>query len=429
MTHRHAQSEKRTILLLGNRRQSLTVIRSLAACGWNVMVAVNQGDDRDYHAYRSKFAASAWHHNDYRKDAIEFRQQLLRLLETTPEIDAVFPVDEAAIRCIKEISSELANRVKVVMANSLAVESCLDKLAMFQLCQSIGVPTHPFIVTNENTNWQSACSDLGLPCIIKPLDRETIWFGKKAAIVREAEEVNELSEKIDNDESRLVVQRFATGPRHNVYFAAVDGKILASVEVLIGRTDRYDGTGLAVSGKTISPTSELTEDTGKIAAELNYTGVGCAQFLMDPQTGQRNFLELNPRLGANFAAVHAAGLPLAQIATEIVYPHSAPSIKTPFVYPIDQRFAWTFGDLAGLRFEFKHGTIGPWQAIKRLVLCARDAIFSHNHITMSWDDPKPTLFEFMRAFGWNSNRESASRDQPVLPQPLIEQQITNSKLL
>ena len=307
----------------------------------------------------------------------------------------MFPIDEAAIKSIFQLKNKIPEKIKLVMANERAIKKCFDKPAMFELCDTIGVPSHSFLVTDENTNLISALAEIGVPCIIKPVFEETIWFGKKAAIVRRFDDVNELSIKIESDNRRLMVQKYATGPRHNVYFAAMNGALLCSAEVLIERTDRTDGTGLAVSGRTIDATEALTKDTAALVSALNYSGVGCAQFLVDAQKGTRCFLELNPRLGANFAAVHHAGLPLAELAMQIALGQDCRETNG---YRKGMKFAWTFGDLAGCRFELIRKNLNPLQAAKRLFRCGLDALFCDAHITMSWQDPRPTILEFYRAF-------------------------------
>ena len=331
----------KTILLLGNRRQSLTVIRSLAAQGWKIIAAVNRGDDRNYHSHRSRFVSETWVHDDYHMNLNLFVTQLVNRLTTGEPIRAIFPVDEAAIRCIEKIRKQLPSPVVPVMANSQAIKTCLDKPSMFSVCEAMGVPVRQYHIAQSEAEVRQFATQLGYPLIIKPLDEETIAFGIKAEIVRDENQLEGLDSKIGLENRRLMVQEYATGPRHNVYFAAAEGKLVAAAEVKIARTDRQDGTGLAVSGRTVPPTKSLWQDTEALCSALNYHGVGCARFLVDADQNTRMFLELNPRLGANFAAVDHAGLHLARLAVEIALGDELPDSSKVSDYRVGQSFAWT----------------------------------------------------------------------------------------
>ncbi len=383
-----------TVLLLGNRRQSLTVARELAATGVRIMAGRNRGDLRDAHAHRSRAVNNVWSHDHWRDDPGAFTVQLHELLERDHTITTVFPIDESAIAFFDTIRSDLPPRISLALANSEALRTCLDKEAMLALAETVGVASHASAVIDGDAVEETS-NRLGLPVIVKPMDDETIRFGVKAEILRTSADVKMLSNDRRLTDRRVMVQRFATGPRHNVYFAAHHGEIVGAAEVRIGRTDRVDGTGLAVFGSTVAPTPELLADTTALVEALAYHGVGCAQFVRDPDSGTTTFLELNPRLGANFAVVVRAGLPLARLALELSSEAKPRPVGTEH-YRRGLRFAWTFGALAGLRFERREGVITTGETARWILRSLREALTAPVHITWSWRDPLPTLLEFAR---------------------------------
>jgi hypothetical protein len=181
-----------------------------------------------------------------------------------------------------------------------------------------------------------------------------------------------------------------------VYFAASQGRLIGAVEVKVLRTDRVDGTGLAVWGTTVEPSQSLQRDCKRLVEALDYTGVGCAQFLLRQNGDERSFLELNPRLGANFAVVERAGLPLSKLALHLAIGQTPELPDNPWRYTRGLRFAWTWGALAGCRFELREKLVGPWQAARLIGQALLDAVRAGVHITWSWQDPMPTLLEFAR---------------------------------
>ncbi len=66
--------------------------------------------------------------------------------------------------------------------------------------------------------------------------------------------------------------------------------------------------GVFVKRYSIEPTPAIVEASKKLVQRLDYTGLGCAQFLVDKASNPKCFLEINPRLGAAFALPHACGI-------------------------------------------------------------------------------------------------------------------------
>ncbi|MEM6550589.1 MAG: hypothetical protein AAF750_00430 [Planctomycetota bacterium] len=420
------------VLLLGNRRQSLTVIRALRSDGWAVVVGRDEADDRDYHAYRSRGVAEVWRHASWKGDPSAFDGQLMRFLEARPWVRVVFPVDESAVRRVDglrgEMGARFGERVGLAVANPGAVETCLDKGRMLEACRSAGVPHAGYEVVGGD-ELGGAMERVGLPCVVKPMDHETLRFGVKAEIVREAGEAEALAGDGAMAGRRLMVQGYAAGPRHNVYFAADGGRLVGAVEVRIDRTDRVDGTGLAVSGRTVEPTPALIADTEALVGALGYRGVGCAQFLYEGEESSRCFLELNPRLGANFAVVYRAGLRLPELAVRLAGGERLEVPADALAYRRGLRFAWTFGAWAGCRFERRQGVIG-WGRAARLmgragwagVRAAWPGLRGGVHITWSWRDPLPSLLEMSRPL-----RRRATRAAAVDPKPTAAGRLSPSE--
>jgi biotin carboxylase len=385
-------------LLLGNRRPSLAVIRSLRRAGYQLAVGINGRDERNYNVQRSRFVSLVWEHIDWQVDAGEFTRRLHEFLAAHPEVVAIFPIDENAIRHVAPLREELEQRVVVILANDTAIEVCLDKEAMLDTCRGLGVPCAEYRVVESESAMIAACRELGYPCVVKPLDAEELRFGLKAALLREEAELSTLRAHEVTAERRLLVQRYVEGPRHNVYFAAQGGKLIGAVEVHVLRTDNTDGTGLAVWGRTVAPSPDLQRYCGRLVEALDYTGVGCAQFLIQEGHSTASFLEVNPRLGANFVVAERAGLPLSRLALELARGETPGAPADPWDYIRDLRFAWTFGALAGCRFELREGRIGHWRALRLIGRALADAVRADLHITWSWRDPLPSLLELARPF-------------------------------
>lgn len=397
------------ILLLGNGRQSLTVIRSLAREGWAPIVGIKGDKDRNAQAHLARDVAGTWKHSDFQDS--EFKNELLAFVAENKDCAAIYPVNGEAVRCMNALRDMLPHDMPLVLPNEAAVTACFDKDAMHKLCQKIGVPIAAYRIAHGRTELLSACNTIGQPCVVKPLDQADLVFGVKAAIVSDEATLSGWLQDSRLDGQRMMVQQYIGHPRYNAYFAAQDGRLLHAVAVLIHRTDRVDGTGFAVSGQTIEPPPILREDCEKLVHSLNYTGVGCAQWLMDPNSEERIFLELNPRLGGNFKVVEAAGVPLAHTALKLALEKKVVTPAGPWTYKRRVQYAWTIGALAGCRFELQTGAVNNLTAARLLSLTMWEALTAQAHLTWSWRDPIPTLAEMMRPL---RKRPTLDRDKEGL---------------
>ncbi|MEM7012917.1 MAG: ATP-grasp domain-containing protein [Verrucomicrobiota bacterium] len=376
------------VLILGSSREGLGVIRTLASNGFRVFCGIEA--HHDVIRFSSKLSG-CWNHPSLQKGNQHELAESISAAAEKLEGDAVwlFPVGETAILRALQLKDRLPQRVRVVTTNEEAIHTCVDKSKARELFSKLGLPqpeTH-FV----QTRWElgEALECVKLPAVIKPAVSGGWRSHQKAVIINHPEEPETLL-SFWNEESPLIVQSRLRGARHNVYFAARNGKILARLEAEILRTDRRDGTGLAVEGHILTePTESMIANCDAIVEALNYNGVGCLQFLVDPETREATVLELNPRLGANYAVVDAAGLNLALIALELVRNPDSVEQLLPEKFGAG-RYAWISGDLAGLGVQLRRG-LGLGSALAWFGRILSSLVLAKHHVTWSFRDPLPTL--------------------------------------
>ncbi len=409
-------SDKQTVLVLGAYRQSLAVARSLGA---SRNVILGRTESKTY-VDRSRFVCRTWQHPEIdAENPGQFLAALDVFIEQHPEITAVFPVGDSEILFLCQHRESLSKSVTWVMPTSEVVDACQQKTEMFRRVDQLSIPNAAFAsVAGGAPELLSAADEIGFPCIIKPENETSRIFGKKAfiALSRQSlcERLDQFSSQLDAIPSESIVQRYYSCPRRNIYFFADHGKVQASVEIQIDRTDQWDGTGYAVEGHAVEPDHDWSNHLEALAESLNYHGAGCLQYLIDPSTGQATFLEINARLGANVACAIGCNLDL---------PHwwlqqscgATPSIPEPFRSPIGRRYTWLYGDVLGLKKaisgrERSFGEIGSW--IKNTIAAN---LRSRTHVTFQLRDPVPTLVVFAELFA-GPVRRFAKRSASVAQQ-------------
>jgi biotin carboxylase len=393
-----------SVLLLGNYRPTICLVRELHALGYRTIVGRGGGEGG---AEYSRFTDETWDHPPCDGDG--FVRALAALLGRRPDVTVVFPVGEAFVRVVAAARDRLpADRIYAIPAAPV-IEATLDKVAAYVLAESVGVPVAPYAVVDAPTTLRERCAAIGYPVVLRPLDAAGGLAGEKALIVASDGDLDRVPAASTRARRRILAQRYVTGRRHNLYFAARKGRLVRVLEAVIERTDRVDDTGLAVEGRSIEPTREIVAYTEQLAAALDYTGVGCAQFLVDPRTGAASFLEVNPRIAGNHEIAEAGGLELAalSIALAAADPPDVPFVRgRPGV-----RYAWTYGDVRGLVGAVAKGL--PFGlALRWAARLLHTLVTTDVHVTWRWDDPLPTLVLYARSVGLFSRR---LRRRPALP--------------
>lgn len=386
-------TELGAVLVLGNFRPSFIVVRTLAQLGYRTIIGFWGGEGCIEY---SRYAHECWDHPAVEGNGDEFVGTLLKFLEARPDIRTIYPIAEVFVACLAEHKDKLPQNVLLVSVAPDAVRTCSDKVAMLEIAVSRGVACEEFRVALAYSDILPATEQIGYPVVIRPLTPCT-WLGqKKALICADAQEIHRTLPSWPAGQRALLIQKLANGPRHNIYFAASNGRIISSLETRILRTDHQDGTGYAVDGVTVPRTPALHEDCTKLADALCYTGIGLAQFIVNQETGQRCFLELNPRVSGSHAISEALGQNLTRTAILLAKGADQGEFDTAYEYQVGIRYAWTYGDLRGLKGAIAAGNFGIVEVISWLLQACWTAIRADVHMTWVWKDPLPSLILFLR---------------------------------
>ncbi len=377
------------VLFLGNYRPTICLARALKALGYRIVVGLGGGEGG---AQYSRFADEVWDHPPL-EDREAFLSLLAAFLEGRSDVRVVFPVAEPFVRLVAAAGNRLpADRIYAIPSRAV-VERALDKIGAYALARSVGVPVAAYALAENYADLRRRCDEVGYPVVIRPLDSTRRLGERKGLILASADALAQALPRWPGGQSALLVQRLVRGQRHNVFFAARRGRIVRILETRIERTDAPDDTGLAVDGYTVAPSPELTRYTERLAASLDYSGVGLAQFLVDRGTGAAFFIELNPRVAGSHAIAEAAGLQLGYLSIVLAAP-VVPEIPVVTGTP-GIRYAWTYGDLRGLLAAMRGG-LPRREALRWARRMVGTLLRANVHMTWRWDDPMPTVALFAR---------------------------------
>ena len=376
--------ERPAVLLLGNYRPTLPLSEMFSRRDMHV-IAGSEGCD--HCAEYSRFVSEIWDHPKV-ADAKRFLSALTKLLGERPEIGLVVPVEEAFVRFFAKHKTHLPEHVHIAMVDPQLAQTCLDKVALLNIAAGADIPVAPFRLVDSVDGMRAALDALSYPCVVRPEESSNRLYGHKALTVQSDEDRDRWFATWPAEQRALLVQRKVGGIRHNCYFAAQAGRISRYLHAIIIRTDRVDGSGLAVEGRTIAPDPAILEYSKKLVSELNYTGIGCIQYLVDEERGETHLLEINPRIAGNHVIPEYCGLGLAEFLVD------GADGDIRFGRP-DVRYSWVAGDLEGFKSELLRGALGPGQALKWLGRIVRNAVRSDVDVMLNARDPLPGIVNLL----------------------------------
>lgn len=383
-----AISAPRTILLLGNYRPALAVARSLAAAGYGIVIG-SEGDEGGCEL--SRFVSEVWDHPPLADGAEAFLDSLDRFLEPRVDIEVVFPIAEEFVNLLANVEWTPPEGVALVGPGHDTVRSFADKIGTLHLAHQVGVRTLPYEVVTDHASLFTAAARIGFPITVRALGTTARLGHKKAVIAATPEELILAVPEWPQEHELLLLQRFAHGQRHNIYFAAQDGALVGVAASRILRTNDPDGSGLAVHGETIEPPADLMRDTEELVTHARYNGIGLAQFIVDPVTGDRCFLELNPRISGSHAVPDNVGVPLSAMAVDLA---RRVDVIAPDPYHEGWegvRYVWTSGAILGAKLAYLRGEISWWRALTLATQAAANALYADFDLVWAWKDPKPGI--------------------------------------
>jgi predicted ATP-grasp superfamily ATP-dependent carboligase len=392
------------VLVLGDYRQTITVVRSLGRAGLEVILGTEFVRSS---TGLSRHVSDVWVYDN--SSSQRFCNHLEAFLRSERPA-YVFTVGESQLRRIMEVAPRLEPLSTWANPDFTTVARCFDKRTMYELAAQLGIPVAPWIPYTGAEDWRSRARDMGYPVVVKRKDSAGQVMDRKALICRNAEELEPFLATLQRepDTSSLVLQKFASGVRHNCHIGAADGRLLAYFQQKVLRTDEPDDTGIGVAGMSVAPSPELRAHYAALTGALRYTGIGCIQFLVDQHSGSVAFLEFNARMDSTAALPYRMGLDYPLLAIRLADYRKARAAghseaerllpaPHPAAYPVGKTYHWLHGDLAAWLQELRGRRSEPGRLARRALDMIPLALRSY-HLTFDWRDPLPTVHMFWRRF-------------------------------
>lgn len=214
-------------------------------------------------------------------------------------------------------------QVELLGTDGQSIERAEDRELFKELCEELGEPVLPSIITHSIDEAKKAAQDIGYPVVLRP----AFTLGGTGGGFADTEE--ELVEIMKNalqlsPVHQVLIEKSVKGYKEIEYEVMRDGEDKA---IVICNMENVDPVGIHTGDSiVVAPCQTITEEENRIMSEsalkiikaLKIKG-GCnVQYALDPVTSDYYLIEVNPRVSRSSAlASKASGFPIARVTAKI----------------------------------------------------------------------------------------------------------------
>lgn len=197
------------------------------------------------------------------------------------------------------------NGIEFIGPDPVVLRAVQDKNRLCDIAEKLSLDTvNRSIIIKEVSDIHSAIKDFKFPVIIKP----NFGYGGKG--IKIADFIGDASEKIEKmlsnseiKDSGVIVEEYSPFA-HEIevpFFRDIKGNILFLPEIEASIQRRFQKIFQESPSVNLMPElrKKLYEDSQKIIEEINYSGFGYVEFLLDKTKGKLYFSEINPTFQIN----------------------------------------------------------------------------------------------------------------------------------
>ncbi|WP_243700491.1 carboxylate--amine ligase [Halorussus pelagicus] len=291
---------------------SLACARSLSRRG---LRSVLVSEDESTEAFRSRYCDESRVVPSPSRNAVAYTEALLAV-SRREDVRTVLPVREKDVYVLSKYREEFADHVGTPWPEFDTLRAVQDRIRLYDAACEVGVPT-------PETHLLTDCADWSRPWILKgrysvlPTDR-----GEQGATTPEGESYGlarppttrylSVGEHPDVDRTVAdmhhvpIVQEYLGSTDEYGFFALYDeGEAVATFQHRQIRGVHYSGGASAFRQAVSIP--ELERLGTRLLDHLDWHGVAMVEFLRNPETGDFELMEVNPRFWSSLPFTVQAG--------------------------------------------------------------------------------------------------------------------------
>ncbi len=381
------------VLVLGSDTRSfLTVIRSLGRTGKEVHVA---WCSRDCVSKWSRYVSAV--HSLQRPPSEGWVGELRRLLDQE-RFDLVIPCNDPSILPLHQHRNQFED-YPIYLVDKAIFDSVMDKASVNRIAERAGVklPREVLVQSPEKIGELDA---LASPLVLKPTQS---YVADRLSSKNEVVTVPDLATarvaiRKMLEVTPVAVQEYFDGFGVGVEFLALGGRVLSAFQH--ARLHEPPEGGGSSYRKSCQLDPELAEATARLVRELGYTGIGMAEFRLNPKTHDWIFVELNSRFWGSLPLAVNCGADFPAYLYEMLCEGRT---RFPTEYKINRSCRNWIRDAQWLRAVISDNGTSMTKQLRLVGQLISELSYPltmrETSDTLSWDDPSPGIREILEAAG------------------------------
>jgi len=295
---------------------SLACARSLSGRGRRTILV---SEDESAEAFRSRYCDESVVVPSPSRNAVAYKNALLDLARRL-DVRTVLPVREKDVYVLSESRDQFADYVGTPWPEFDALRTVQDRIRLYDAAHEVGVST-------PETHLLTDCTDWSRPWILKgrysvlPTERDERTTGERNRNIGEearglarppttrylpAGERPDVDRAVADMHHEPIVQEYLPSTDEYGFFALYDeGESVATFQHRQIRGIHYSGGASAFRRAVEIP--ELERLGTRLLDHLDWHGVAMVEFLRNPETGEFELMEVNPRFWSSLPFTVQAG--------------------------------------------------------------------------------------------------------------------------
>jgi predicted ATP-grasp superfamily ATP-dependent carboligase len=363
------------VVLGGQARQALSIVRSLGRAGLSVAVAETTSHSL---AGWSKYCAARYQYAAPERDRELFIQDVLQLV-SKQDFDVVIPAGPRTTQFVAEEQDRIGRHARLLLPKKEVYSIARDKAKTALFAAAVGVAAPKTVWPNTREELLKARDTLAYPLLVKPRDSSG---SVGMELVERPDLLEQTYDTVATCFPQPIIQEYipSAEPVYDMSFLIDNaGQIILMFQSKRIRMYPVDGGPMTCWESIRDP--GLEEIGRYILGKLDWRGVLHMEFKRHSQTGEFFLIEMNPRFWGAVELAVACGLDFPYLYYRLAMRESLAPIHEP--YPVGRRGRWVVPG------ELRH-MLDP----KRQMTWREFFDFSDSSVVdsvISRDDPAPLL--------------------------------------
>lgn len=384
----------RALVLDGDTRAALAIVRSLGSHGIHVTVA---SDDEASLAGRSRYCSQTMVYPCPRATPQLFRDWLVSHMASNADT-VLYTASDVTTSVAGESRSSLPSVARALLPPQESLEIALDKSATLGLARDLGVPIPKSVEFSANDSFEPDRVTFGYPVAVKAAQSDSP-YRFSTAYAHDAGELGVILGEVLKESESALVQEVIPGEGTAIFALFDSGRPLVTFAHRRLR-EKPPWGGVGVLSQSIDRPPDTLRYALRLLTELRWNGVAMVEFKRTT-SGVPCLMEINPRFWGSLQLAVISGVDFPHLAYRFATGETVVSPESHRAYN-----RWVLGEFDSLATAVISGVPGSSRLAQ---VCGHFWSLRHGPCceVERWSDPGPALYEYNCWLRTSASRVSA----------------------